>query len=211
MACANNSSQNCGGAWSLNVYQLAPATIGNPSQINGYTAMGCYAEKPRARALKSLFANDSMTVQLCASKASANGAAFFGLEYGRECWYDTVLDGAVAGDPSRCSMNCTGSVFQTCGGMNFMNLYGNVTVPVTSSSSTMASFVSTTSSTTTPLYTSTSVSSQPTLLPSTAPLICPAANGTVYNVPSGGRYMVECGMDRTGKLSLLFRFFNLSH
>jgi pyruvate/2-oxoglutarate dehydrogenase complex dihydrolipoamide acyltransferase (E2) component len=210
MPCANNSSQNCGGQWGLNVYQPAPVMLGNPPQISGYNAMGCYAEKPKARALKSLFASDVMTVQLCAKQASANGAAFFGLEYGQECWYDTVLDGAVAGAQSNCMMNCTGSSFQTCGGSNYLQLYGNATV--LSSSSVVVSPVPTTLSTTSSPSTSIWTSPPPTAAPpqSTAPpqpaapnaspLSCPASNGTTYASPNGGQYLIECGIDRTGKL-----------
>jgi hypothetical protein len=129
MPCANNSSQTCGGSWGLSVYQLASTAGGNPSQANGYNSLGCYAEKPGARALRNSFTSAVMTSQLCAARALAGGAAFFGLEYGQECWWDTVLDGAVPADQSNCFLNCTGSAFQKCGGQNFLQLYGNRTLP----------------------------------------------------------------------------------
>ena len=203
MPCANNLSQKCGGPWGLDVYQLAtPAMLSNPFRISDYNAMGCYAEKPNARALKTVYASDLMTVQLCAKQASANGAVFFGLEYGRECWYDTVLKGAVEAAQSSCMMNCTGSAFQTCGGPNYLQIYGNVTVP--SSSSATAS-VPTTSS-----LISTLTSPLQTISPSASPLSCPASNGAIYSAPNGGRYMVECGVDRVGKSPPTFHILFLS-
>ncbi|KAL5430130.1 hypothetical protein PMIN05_010418 [Paraphaeosphaeria minitans] len=85
LPCAANRSQICGGNWGLSTYQLTPSYFGNPSPVKGFTSMGCYAEKPNARALKNVYYSDSMTTELCAARAAANGYSYIGLEYGREC------------------------------------------------------------------------------------------------------------------------------
>ena len=48
-----------------------------------------HEEPTSGRALASKTAQDGMTVELCASIAA--GKAYFGLEYGRECWYFFLL------------------------------------------------------------------------------------------------------------------------
>ncbi|KAF2001319.1 WSC-domain-containing protein [Amniculicola lignicola CBS 123094] len=123
MPCTGNSSEICGGPNGLSLYQTTKASVGNPSTIGNYTALGCYAEKPNGRSLEYRYANDSMTVELCAAIAAANGYAYFGLEYQRECWMDNLLDTATPAGPSRCSLLCAGNQLETCGGPLYLNLY----------------------------------------------------------------------------------------
>ncbi|KAH0545374.1 hypothetical protein FGG08_000515 [Glutinoglossum americanum] len=80
------------------------------------TSSGCVQEPSGARALPSLYANDSMTVELCLSFASSYKYA--GIEYSRECWYGNTLNaGAVlASAQSSCNMLCKGNKLEYCGG-----------------------------------------------------------------------------------------------
>jgi hypothetical protein len=56
-----------------------------PPPTAGY--LGCYLDNVDARALNDLWAkNDSMTVELCSSTASAAGFRYFGVQYGVECY-----------------------------------------------------------------------------------------------------------------------------
>lgn len=176
LPCVSNASQICGGSWALSIYQRTPLILGNPQQISGYTNMGCYAEKPGGRALKAVIASDSMTSELCATSALTAKFAYFGLEYGRECWIGNLLDGAVPVDASRCTMNCTGSALQNCGGAGFIQLYGSAAVV----SSSLPSVSPVTSSTLTSLVTSL------TSIPSTSSsslVQVPSISSTTISVP----------------------------
>jgi hypothetical protein len=96
MTCAGNSTEYCGGANRLNAYQLnataasstssaasgtlsgstTPTTSTAPTptgpavvqKVGNYAFQGCYSEATGQRALTGAgFANDSMTIELCAS------------------------------------------------------------------------------------------------------------------------------------------------
>lgn len=110
MTCAGNSTEYCGGANRLNAYQLnataasstssaasgtlsgstTPTTSTAPTptgpavvqKVGNYAFQGCYSEATGQRALTGAgFANDSMTIELCASNCV--GFSWFGLEYGK--------------------------------------------------------------------------------------------------------------------------------
>lgn len=65
----------------------APTATGGPQikqSIGNWVFQGCWTEGTNVRALAgSTFANDSMTLESCASFCSA--FKIFGVEYGREC------------------------------------------------------------------------------------------------------------------------------
>lgn len=91
----------------------------------GPTSLGCYVEGSGGRALKNLIlADDTLTVESCA--AACTNYAFWGVEYGRECWCDDVIESTafVSPDPSVCDMACKGDATETCGGSSTINIYG---------------------------------------------------------------------------------------
>lgn len=93
-----------------------------------------YEEPSNGRALPSKTAQDGMTVELCSSIAA--GKAWFGLEYGRECWYGDILapgtySSAAEGD---CSKPCSGDASERCGASKRLNLYKKGTTITTSAS-----------------------------------------------------------------------------
>lgn len=95
-----------------------------------YTSLGCFSEKPNGRALPQLYYNTSMTVQMCASKASSGKYRFFGVEYGTECWMGNALDvAAVPINQTKCGFLCPGDSGSYCGAGNSLQLY-NLTGPV---------------------------------------------------------------------------------
>lgn len=64
-----------------------------------------------------------MTVEACMSIAA--GYTYAGIEYGRECWYDYVLNAGAVNetDFSNCNMLCAGTSLEYCGGPNHLILY----------------------------------------------------------------------------------------
>ncbi|KAL0937800.1 WSC domain-containing protein [Colletotrichum truncatum] len=101
--------------------------------VNGYTYQGCYSEPSNGRALEAVTGDDAMTLEMCANICSASSKAYFGVEYGRECWCGSKLaDSAVpAADESECSFACPGNSAENCGAGNRLNLYKNddITIP----------------------------------------------------------------------------------
>jgi len=74
----------------------ARAAAAAKANVGAYGYIGCYQEPTNSRALSSLSADDSMTLELCASVAAAASATFFGVEYGRECWQVSLRRRPVA-------------------------------------------------------------------------------------------------------------------
>ncbi|CAJ2507996.1 Uu.00g091820.m01.CDS01 [Anthostomella pinea] len=130
MLCTGNKLQYCGGGNALVLYYSS--TTQGPSQPvlisqggSNYTFLGCQTETsngPRALAAKSSAADD-MTLDKCA--AFCDGFAYFGAEYGRECYCgDKFTIGSVEEDASGCSMTCGGNGKQLCGAGNRLSVYG---------------------------------------------------------------------------------------
>ncbi|KAF2475461.1 heme peroxidase [Lindgomyces ingoldianus] len=137
MACTGNSSETCGAGSRISLYEnLKYIPTVNP-QVNGYSYIGCYSEGSTGRALSdSQTANNAMTVEACAN--FCNGATYFGVEYGQECYCGGVLNaGSVNQSATDCSMTCAGNSTEYCGAGNRLNIYKKI--PVTSSLTPMPS------------------------------------------------------------------------
>ncbi|KAG8628847.1 hypothetical protein KVT40_002712 [Elsinoe batatas] len=94
------------------------------STMGNYTSLGCYSEKPNARALPQLYYNTSMSVPLCAQRAATLKYKYFGLEYATECWMGNVLDSAaVPLNQTKCAMMCPGDQGTYCGAGISLQLY----------------------------------------------------------------------------------------
>ncbi|KAB5575878.1 heme peroxidase [Coniochaeta sp. 2T2.1] len=154
-------------------------TLSHRSKIGAYTLVGCWTEGQGTRALTGAsFANDQMTLESCMT--SCAGFAYWGTEYGRECYCGSKPDISSSSAPlSDCNMLCAGDSTQYCGAGNRLELYSNaaqtsssggVTPPTSTSTSTSTSLPTssnppptTTSSTTTPRPTQTTPSHKPTV------------------------------------------------
>jgi hypothetical protein len=126
MLCSGNDTEICGGSWRLTVYGSKTTSVppGIPSKVADYTSLGCWSDNVNGRAMLNLYANDSMTLEMCATTASAAGATYWGTEYGRECWFGTDLGGGnSATSLNRCGMLCGGNSSEYCGGPNALSLY----------------------------------------------------------------------------------------
>ena len=99
--------------------------------------------------------DDSMTVEKCA--AAAEEFDYFGLEYGRECYFGNSLQtGSSSAASQDCNTPCPGNKKRSCGGGNRLNLYEYTTTDV---STTTSSVLTTTSTIPTSASSDTSASS----------------------------------------------------
>ncbi|KAH7336040.1 hypothetical protein BKA65DRAFT_431390, partial [Rhexocercosporidium sp. MPI-PUGE-AT-0058] len=121
---------------SITPTQTGPAIV---RTIGAYSYAGCYTESTKGRALSlKSFADDTMTVELCAS--TCTGYIWFGIEYRRECFCGNSLTaGSNITDESTCSMTCKGNPLQMCGGSSRLTIYNNLTAIVVSSPSQSSS------------------------------------------------------------------------
>jgi hypothetical protein len=130
-SCPGNSAETCGAGNYLTTYVKAGVLSTTPSIPSTYGSLGCYSEATTGRALSSAaFAEDDMTVELCASKCT--GFTMFGLEYQRECYCGNTLNpGSIATPQLDCKYSCMGNKSENCGGDLRLNLYqfGAASVP----------------------------------------------------------------------------------
>ncbi|KAH7393271.1 WSC domain-containing protein [Cadophora sp. MPI-SDFR-AT-0126] len=109
---------------------------------------------------------------MCALKcktASPETFAFFGLEYGVECYCGpAIVDSSVLTTDGRCNMPCGGNAAETCGGSYGMNIYSYN--PVSSSSTVRTSSSSTKTPTISPSATSTKSTAVSMNAPTSTPI-----------------------------------------
>jgi hypothetical protein len=141
MTCKGNASEYCGGAGTMNLYsfggatpvQAAPSTSSSAAAVKptippNWATLGCYTDTNGQRALGNFFnaPASGMTVETCISSCSNNGYTIAGVEYGSECYCDTVVrnnHGLAPDGNTGCDMACSGNAGETCGGPNRLNVY----------------------------------------------------------------------------------------
>lgn len=98
----------------------SPSSTADPS---GYVYFGCQTEGTGVRALGSAAsASDLMTVEMC--QASCAAYAYFGVEYGRECYCgNSLAASSIAAPKTDCNVPCMGNTAQKCGGGNRLDVY----------------------------------------------------------------------------------------
>ena len=129
MRCAGDSTQFCGAGNRLELYYSNATTGGGepsqPAEVGGYAWFGCWAETGdgAARALPGRsYADDRVTLDACAG--FCEGSAFFGAEYGRECYCGEALNGDSTERPAgECGMVCAGDRGQFCGAGDRLSVY----------------------------------------------------------------------------------------
>jgi hypothetical protein len=142
--CAGNAKQVCGAASRLTIYSVnggrdiqstedgmvlspKPETVLSTGEYN-YT--GCYADSVQNRTLHGKYVpSRDMNVEYC--RGNCTGYAYFGVEYGTECFCGNRLAlGTPTLDQEKCDMNCQGNEKQVCGGESALSLYlrGNGTI-----------------------------------------------------------------------------------
>ncbi|KAK5999297.1 hypothetical protein QM012_005622 [Aureobasidium pullulans] len=111
------------------------------SSLSNYTYMGCFNETHDRRALNGNSRTGSTnSLESCATFCS--GYAYFGVEYGAECYCGSSLyaNSIRQSDETGCNMPCAANASEVCGGSNFLNVYY---INVTTSSTTTSSAPST--------------------------------------------------------------------
>ncbi|PVH89971.1 hypothetical protein DL98DRAFT_508192 [Cadophora sp. DSE1049] len=104
--------------------------------VGNYVRQGCYTEGDGVRALSGAQYVDyvGMTLEICASNCA--GTAYFGVEYGGECYCGQTLDATSipAANQLDCSFICPGDASEYCGAGNRLELYKLGSVSSSSSS-----------------------------------------------------------------------------
>ncbi|KAI9158687.1 WSC domain-containing protein [Paramyrothecium foliicola] len=126
MTCSGDASEFCGAGNRLELYMDPNATGGPPEQpaaAGDFVWLGCQTEGTAGRALASAnTADGSMTNELCAEFCA--DYEYFGTEYSSECFCGNVLgEGSVEAPGTDCTMLCSGSASQYCGGPNRLSTY----------------------------------------------------------------------------------------
>ncbi|KAJ6610549.1 WSC domain-containing protein [Mycena sp. CBHHK59/15] len=132
--CSGNTSEICGGPHALNVYQYAdtPFTTGPASSLGSYKRWdlwGCLEELfpfgPRLLPHRPIvpIPAEKMTVERCLDGCQAAGYNAAGLEYGQECFCDSIDDGAQEAPSGwestsnfECNYPCLANATEICGG-----------------------------------------------------------------------------------------------
>jgi len=131
MRCGGDWNQLCGDANRLNVfYALGDKTGSNLEEVEGYTYKSCRTDS--STGVRSLtgaeYRSDAMTVQSCAAFCKAGEFAYFGVEFGNECYCGNELGGEVAPE-EECGHLCLGDSSLWCGGPNRLNVYEAAAAP----------------------------------------------------------------------------------
>lgn len=135
MACTADNTELCGGAQAINIYQSGPSVVTKPVVPAGWAALPCFTDSVYNRVLsQSINLGTSNTVESCITACGNAGYGFAGVEYSDQCFCGNEVDNSPApvdnsygSVPVGCDMGCTGSIGETCGGAQFINLYQSAT------------------------------------------------------------------------------------
>ncbi|KAK4231908.1 WSC domain-containing protein [Podospora fimiseda] len=120
MPCAGDSSQQCGNAWKVSVYQTG----------SEWKSEGCYVDLVTPRILsvdRTSSVSGLMTVSKCLDSCKAGNYGFGGVEFGTQCFCGNAIGvGGKAGEESQCDMACAGDSQGVCGGGNRINVFSRV-------------------------------------------------------------------------------------
>ncbi|KAL2760534.1 hypothetical protein ACRALDRAFT_2095766 [Sodiomyces alcalophilus JCM 7366] len=133
MLCSGNPSEYCGGPDRLTLYRNddIPSEEPDPEPRqpafagDDFVWLGCWTE-PVAAGARALdgptTASDDMSNEVCAE--FCDGFAYFGTEYGRECFCgDEIHEGSEELDEEECNMRCSGARDEFCGNSNRLSVY----------------------------------------------------------------------------------------
>ncbi|KAF3021530.1 hypothetical protein E8E14_012464 [Neopestalotiopsis sp. 37M] len=164
MPCSGDVTEYCGAGNRIEVYvtTVTPtASLAREPTVSPYARLGCFTEVSGRALTGARYADNSMTLELCASKCS--GFSYFAAEYSRECYCGNTLDvrSTIVAD-GECNMVCAGNHYEYCGGSNRMELYGVSKITPSSSGTSITAASSSTTSTTLRISSSTTLQSSPT-------------------------------------------------
>lgn len=142
MACTGNDTETCGGANRIAIYEynrtpawgtwkpsLAAPTLAARSVdiMSLYAPIGCYEDSLSARMLRNLMfspgTEQALNVETCAMACHDSAFPYAGLEFGQECFCDTLMQTIVTAPETECNMTCPGDSGEICGGNLRINIY----------------------------------------------------------------------------------------
>ena len=130
MPCAGDAEQVCGAGNRLSLY-YSDTTHGpaQPPRVSDYAWHGCRTEGGDSRALEAArTSGPDVTLHRCAE--FCHGFAYFGAEYGRECYCgDSFAAGSTPVSSGDCSMPCVGNGKQLCGAGDRLSVYALEVAP----------------------------------------------------------------------------------
>ncbi|KAH6845490.1 hypothetical protein B0I37DRAFT_380295 [Chaetomium sp. MPI-CAGE-AT-0009] len=185
MVCGGDPTEFCGAGNRLELYSTTATrtTSATPTPtgslavkptVGDYTFVGCQTEATGSRALtgKDVYADDAMTLELCATYCA--GFTYFGTEYGRECYCGNNLNtGSVSAPVTECNMVCGGDPYEYCGAGDRLELYRLSSVSTTAGPSSEAA--------------TTTTSSAPTATLSRTPTVSPYTHAGCWTEGTGAR------------------------
>ncbi|MCJ1434081.1 hypothetical protein MMC27_003447 [Xylographa pallens] len=140
LPCTGNSTQLCGGASALTLFNNTAITPPPPAISAGTVVgtsiyLGCASEATSGRALNATsYSNATVTNAQCASFCASKNYALFGTEYSSECYCSNALAAGATLQQTGCSMACSGALppgspfanyANTCGGPSQISLWNN--------------------------------------------------------------------------------------
>ncbi|KAK4161708.1 carbohydrate-binding WSC, partial [Cladorrhinum sp. PSN259] len=117
--CEGDSSQICGNAWRVGVYQTG----------SEWKALGCHWDAVSPRLLPFEVTSQisgGMTVSKCLSSCKNGGYVLAGVEFGSQCFCGNAFaagGGGQAGSEDQCDAVCAGDAQGICGGGNRINVF----------------------------------------------------------------------------------------
>ncbi|CAM9751708.1 unnamed protein product, partial [Sphacelaria rigidula] len=131
MNCTGDDEQICGGSNAISVYYggptpeppPAPPTPAPVPYTGEYAYLGCFADSSTARALtgESFMNQENLTIDRCAMVCT--GYAYFGTQFGNECFCGRTSDDPDELGRATCNMSCAGDASETCGGRLAISVY----------------------------------------------------------------------------------------
>ena len=122
-ACAGDATgtETCGAGMRLDLYINDAYTTYDPSDSApaGTPYLGCFVDTAARVLPEHIISTDDMTPAVCA--ANCAGYAYFGTQWGRECYCGNVAPTEAATD---CDMPCAGDAAEMCGASMRLSVYG---------------------------------------------------------------------------------------
>ncbi|KJE05540.1 transmembrane receptor [Cryptococcus gattii NT-10] len=119
-ACKGNSSEWCGGATQLAMYNASDVAV-TYDKPSGW--LSCWTDSSTSRSLTGYFYSaNPMSAHACRTACNQQGYTYAATEAGSQCLCGNTLGGEKA-PTSSCKTACSGNVNETCGGSNYMDLY----------------------------------------------------------------------------------------
>ncbi|KAF9873914.1 glyoxal oxidase precursor [Colletotrichum karsti] len=119
--CSGLNQDICGAASRINVYTNTGYNAGTHATLAATPYIGCFVDSNPRVLPNNQLASDAMTAAACAVNCA--GFTYFGTQWSRECWCGNTLP-TVTAPEADCSMRCTGSNSETCGGSLRLSVYG---------------------------------------------------------------------------------------